>query len=172
MATPTPNPIATNQAAPIQQGANINFPIGDTPVNAGINVRYLQLNNVRLKMQIITVKIDTPSTRFAFETQAQITNDRIIGIILTSNETGEDITKQINESTMQLTIDNEEILPDGFDCSLISAKSGNSFFENIYPCNERADGSLIKGYIASSNSASFTPFTAKINLWSVTKPKK
>ncbi len=172
MATPTPNPIATNQAAPIQQGANINFPIGDTPVSAGINVRYLQLNNVRLKMQIITVKINTPNTRFAFETQAQITNDRIVGIILTSNETGEDITKQINESTMQLTIDNEEILPDGFDCSLISAKSGNSFFENIYPCNERADGSLIKGYIASSNSASFTPFTVKINLWSVTKPKK
>ena len=147
MATPTPNPIATNQAAPIKQGANINFPIGDTPVNAGINVRYLQLNNVRLKMQIITVKINSPATRFAFETQAQITNDRIIGIILTSNETGEDITKQINESTMQLTIDNEEILPDGFDCSLISAKSGNSFFENIYPCNERADGSLIKGLL-------------------------
>ena len=172
MATPTPNPIATNQAAPIQQGANINFPIGDTPVNAGINVRYLQLNNVRLKMQIITVKINTPNTRFAFETQAQITNDRIIGIILTSNETGEDITKQINESTMQLTIDNEEILPDGFDCSLISAKSGNSFFENVYPCNERADGSLIKGYIASTNSNNFHQYTVKINLWSVTKPKK
>lgn len=173
MATPTPNPIANPTTAQMpQQGANINFPVGDTPVNAGINVRYLQINNVRLKMQIITVKITSPNTRFTFETQAQITNDRIIGIILTSNETGDDITKQINESTMQLTIDNEEILPDGFDCSLISAKSGNSFFENIYPCNERADGSLIKGYIASSNSASFTPFNVKINLWSVTKPKK
>ena len=73
---------------------------------------------------------------------------------------------------MQLTIDNEEILPDGFDCSLISAKSGNSFFENVYPCNERADGSLIKGYIASANSNNFHQYTVKINLWSVTKPKK
>ena len=150
----------------------INFPIGDNPVNAGINVRYLQMNGVRLKIQVITVKVTSPNTRFAFETQAQITNDRIVGIILTSDETGEDINKLINESTMQLTIYNEEILPDGFDCSLISAKSGNSFFENVYPCNERADGSLIKGYIASANSNNFHQYTVKINLWSVTKPKK
>lgn len=170
MATPTPQP--TN--APQQPGANINFPIGDTPVNAGINVRYLQLNKVRLKFQIITVKVQSPGVRIPFETQAQITNDRIVGIVLTSNETGDDINKLINESTIQLTIDNEEILPDGFDCSLISAKSGNSFYENVYPCNERADGSLIKGNIIAPNSASFPTggFTVKIYLYSVTKPKQ
>ena len=168
MATPTPQP---NNA---QQGANINFPIGEPAVNSAINIRYLQINNVRLKHQIITVKVQTPNVRIPFETQAQITNDRIIGIVLTSNETGEDINKLINESTMQLTIDNEEILPDGFDCSLISAKSGNSFYENIYPCNERADGSLIKGYITAPNSPNFPTqgFTVKIYLYSVTKPKK
>ena len=168
MATPTTQPTNAPQQTPI------NFPVGEPAVGSYINIRHLQLANVRLKHQIITVKVQTPNVRIPFETQAQITNDRIIGIVLTSNETGDDTQKLINESTMQLTIDNEEILPDGFDCSLISAKSGNSFYENIYPCNERADGSLIKGYITAPNAANFPVqgFTVKIYLYSVTKPKK
>jgi len=161
------------QGKPAENGAVYPFPIQDRVVSGGINVRYLELNGVRLKHQILTVRIDGGGKRFAFETQAHVTNERILGVMLVSTETEKnDALKCINDSQMQLTIDNEEILPDGFDCSLISSKTGNAFYDNIYPVNERADGSLIKGTITSSNTLFVNPFDVKIYLFSVTKPRK
>lgn len=166
-----------NMNNPAQNGQAYPFPLMDRVVSGGVNVRYLELNGVRLKHQIITVKVTAPNTRIPFETQANVTNERILGVMLVSCEKEKDDTyKIINDSTIQLTIDNEEILPDGFDCSLISSKITNAFYDNIYPCNERADGSLIKGSFISGDvqreGATFQPFDVKIYLWSISKPKK
>lgn len=166
-----------NANKPAQNGQVYPFPLMDRVVSGGVNVRYLELNGVRLKHQIITVKVTAPNTRVAFETQANVTNDRILGIMIVSCEKEkEDAYKIINDSTIQLTIDNEEILPDGFDCSLITSKIGNAFYDNVYPVNERADGSLVKGSFTSGSiqreNATFEPFDVKIYLWSVSKPKK
>ncbi|MBQ9212570.1 MAG: hypothetical protein IJ150_01335 [Bacteroidales bacterium] len=161
------------QGKPAQNGETYPFPLMDRIVAGGVNVRYLELNGVKLKHQIITIRISEGGKRYAFETQAQVTNDRILGIMLTTTESErDDELKCINDSTIQLTIDNEEILPDGFDCSLISQKIGNAFYDNVYPINERADGSLIKGTITSSSSYFKEPFDVKLYLWSVTKPRK
>ena len=97
-------------------------------------------------------------------------------MIVSCEKEKEDAYKIINDSTIQLTIDNEEILPDGFDCSLITSKIGNAFYDNVYPVNERADGSLVKGSFTSGSiqreNVTFEPFDVKIYLWSVSKPKK
>lgn len=161
------------QGVPAQNGDTYPFPIMDRIIAGGVNVRYLELNGVKLKHQIITIRVDGAGKRIAFETQAQVTNDRILGLMLTTTEEErDDEIKCINDSVMQLTIDNEEILPDGFDCSLISQKTGNAFYDNVYPVNERADGSLIKGSITVSSTLYVKPFDVKLYLWCVTKPRK
>ena len=172
--TPTQQSAQTQpqQGKPSENGDIYPFPLMDRVVAGGVNVRYLELNGVKLKHQIITIRVDAAGKRFAFETQSKVTNDRILGIMLTTTETADDVYKNINDSTIQLTIDNEEILPDGFDCSLISQKIGNAFYDNVYPCNERADGSLIKGSFTSGTENFVNPYDVKLYLWCVSKPRK
>lgn len=147
----------------------------DKYTNGGVDVRYLELQGVRTKFQILTLNVTKPSERFPFETQAHVTNDRIVGVTITTDEVADNPEqKYINNSTIQMSIDNEEILPDGFDTSLISAKLDNDFYANIYRINERADGSLVKGTFTCGPrlGETFKPFKVKIYLWSITKPKQ
>lgn len=171
------------QNTPIQQVPNRQMPTNsvqslvegkDKFTNGGVDVRYLEIQGVRTKFQIVTINVDKPNEVFPFETQSLVTNDRIVGITLTTNEVAKDPEeKYINNSTIQLSVDNEEILPDGFDTSLISAKLDNDFYGNIYRINERADGSLIKGRFTCGPKIGevFKPFKLKVYLWSITKPK-
>lgn len=165
-ATPS-NDIAKNPVDQMTDGK-------DLLSKGGVNINFHSLNGVRLKFQIITVDVKAAGSRYQFETQANITNDRIVGITLTSTENAKDaFSSNLNDSTMQLTIDNEEIIPDNADCSLFSAKLNSGFYENMYRINERADGSLIKGnYTSGTKNFPAGGYKVKIYLWSVTKPKK
>ncbi len=140
----------------------------------GVSVRYLELNGVRPKFQVITIPIDKGATRYPFEQLALTTNDRIIGVSLISDERGPEEDKYINSASMQLTIDNEEVLPDGFRTSMIAAKIGNGFYDNMYRINERADGAQIKGNITiNAPKGEVVPrMNFQLYLWSLTKPKK
>lgn len=122
--------------------------------------------------------------RKPFETTSHKTNERIVGITLHS-----DFEDALNESTIQLSIDNEEILPEEFDCSLIAAKKDVGFYKNMYRLNERANGSLLKGtYIGNAllpdveawleshpnalrgKNPNEYFYTVKIYLWCIQKP--
>ncbi|MBQ3658322.1 MAG: hypothetical protein II956_16010 [Bacteroidales bacterium] len=172
----------------------------DSITQAGIQMLAEPLGKRKLKWQIITLQIpfDIKATidstnsvevtkishyRKPFETTAHKTNERIIGITLHS-----DFEEALNESTIQLSIDNEEILPESFDCSLITAKKDVGFYKNMYRLNERANGSLIKGtYVGGgllpdalkwlethpnakrgANDGEYY-YTVKLYLWSVQK---
>lgn len=146
----------------------------DALSQGGVQVNFHSLNGVRLKFQVVTIDVKAAGSRYQFETQSNITNDRIVGITMTSTENAKDsFSSNLNNSTMQLTIDNEEIIPDGSDCSLFSAKLTSGFYENMYRINERADGSLVKGsYTSGTQNFPTGGYKVKIYLWSVTKPKK
>ncbi len=128
----------------------------DSITQAGISMNAEPLGKRKLKWQTITLQVPFNITttvdgsgnettkithfRVPIETTSHKTNERIIGITLHS-----DFEAALNESTIQLSIDSEEILPETFDCSLIAAKSDVGFYKNMYRLNERANGSLIKG---------------------------
>ncbi len=173
--TPTNTPIQPIPQQPMPDNSVRSLVDGrDAYTKAGVDVRYLELKGVRTKFQIHTISVTKPDDRYPFDLLANVTNDRIVGITITSNETATDPEqKYINNSQLQLSIDNEEILPDGFDTSLVSAKIDKGFYENIYRINERADGAQIKGTFTCGPRIGeiFKPFKLKIYLWSITKPK-
>ncbi len=173
---PTNTPIQQVPYQPLPNNSVRSLVEGrDQYTNGGVDVRYLELKGVRTKFQIHTIRVTKADERYPIDLLSNVTNDRIVGICLTSNETSTDPEqKYINNSQLQISIDNEEILPDGFDTSLISAKLDNDFYGNIYRINERADGSQIKGTFTCGPriGESFKPFTLKIYFWSITKPRK
>lgn len=173
----------------------------DSITQAGISMNAEPLGKRKLKWQVITLQVpfDVKTTvnaetgiettkisnyRKPFETTAHKTNERIIGVTLHS-----DFEEALDESTIQMSIDNEEIFPDTFDCCLISSKKDVGFYKNMYRLNERANGSLIKGTFIGSvllpdaqkwlethpnakrgaNDGEYY-YTVKIYLWSVQKP--
>ncbi len=173
----------------------------DSITQAGIQMTAEPLGKRKLKWQVITLQVpfDVKTTvnaetgiettkmtnyRKPFETTAHKTNERIVGITLHS-----DFEEALDESTFQMSIDNEEIFPDTFDCSLISSKKDVGFYKNMYRLNERANGSLIKGTFVGggllpdaqkwlethpnakrgANDGEYY-YTVKIYLWSVQKP--
>jgi len=171
----------------------------DSITQAGIKMEAEPLGKRKLKWQIYTLQVPfdvketetedgkvTKITNFrkAFETTANKTNERIIGITLHS-----DFEEALNQSTIQLSLDSEEIFPDGFDCSLIGAKNDVGFYKNMYRVNERANGALIKGTFVggtllpdaqkwlethpnaqrNANTGEYY-FTVKLYLWCIQKP--
>ena len=172
----------------------------DSITKAGIEMVAEPLGKRKLVWQVVTLQVPfnvttttDPNTgvettkishaRKQFETLANTTNERIIGVTLHS-----DFEKALDESTIQLSIDNQEILPESFDCSLISAKNDVAFYDNMYRINERADGALVKGtyvgggllpdaqeWLASHPNASRSNntgeyfYTVKLYLWCIQK---
>jgi hypothetical protein len=125
----------------------------DAITQAGILMAAEPLGKRKLKWQVLTFKvpfelvlndnmgiISIVHSRVQIDTTSHKTNERIIGITLHS-----DFEAALNESTLQFSIDSEEIIPSGFDCSLIAAKKDVGFYKNMYRLNERANGSLLKG---------------------------
>ena len=140
----------------------------------GVSDNMAKMYGARHKFQIISKLITAGNTRYTIDTTTNTTNERVVGIMLTTSEEEKDeAQKCINDSTLQLSIDNEEIFPDGFDCSLISSKLSAGFYDNVYAnVNEKADGTVVKGTFVSSATMFKKPFTLKIYLICEAKPKK
>lgn len=154
-------------------------PLSDLyPKAGGINFRYLELNGQKVKWQVIPIQINQGGARFDFKEQSHQTNDRIIGVVITTDDILDadgniktDAQKCINDSSIQLSIDNEELFPNDFACELISQKQGKTLYQCLYPCNERAFGSIIEGCIKSSSTLYTGQFTAKLHLCCIANKK-
>ncbi len=147
----------------------------------GVNFRYLELNNEKIKWQVLPIEISGANTRFDIPSDAQTiqSNDKVIGVVITTDDIfnadgtiKNDAEKCINDSTISLSIDNEELFPDGFSCELVSQKIGKTMFECMHPCYEKAAGSKISGYIKSSANLYTRPFKARIHLCCSQSKKK
>lgn len=168
------SPIAMTPQNPMQQGAMNQMIDGRTIYDTlGVSVEFQDLKGVRLRHQIITKHVSEKGERIPIDTVADMGNDRIVGILIVSTELGAEESKSVNDSEIQLTIDNEEIFPEGFPAKLVSSKLTNTFYENNYRFNERANGCVIKGTYTASKRVEVGPegYDIKIILWSVTKPK-
>lgn len=143
--------------------------------SGGVQVSYNRMSAERMDFQIQTIKVTQPNTRYDFDMLAKITNDRILGFFMTSTEmVDNELKSNVNHSTIQLTIDNEEIISAGVDASLFTSKISSGYYENIYPLNEKADGSQIKGAFISGPESSFPVggYEVKLYFWSSKKNKK
>lgn len=145
--------------------------------NGGVVVSYNRAAADRMDFQIHTIKVLEPNKRYDFDLLAKITNDRILGFFITSDEYkagGTELDLNVNHSQIQLTIDNEEIISAGVDASLFTSKITSGYYENIYPLNEKADGSQIKGAYTSGPESTFPVggYEVKLYFWSSKKNKK
>lgn len=155
-------------------------PLSDLyPKAGGVNFRYLELNGQKLKWQVIPVQITAAGTTFPIKDEAHMTDDRIIGVVLTNDDIfnadggiKSEAEKCINDSLIKLSIDNEELFPSDFSAELISQKIGKTLYQCMYPCNERAFGSQIEGHIKSSTKLFTRPFTVKVHLLCIANKNK
>lgn len=138
-------------------------------------------NKRRHRFQVITIAVSEAGQRIDIDTIASITNERIVGITLfTPTPEGQ---RALAQSTLSLNIDNQEILPKDFDCSLIMHKADHSFYESILQINEPAEGKQITGtftntsseeVISEDDSGNVTTlgdikYDVKLYLWSIAK---
>ena len=165
---PTPQrPIPTTPLEQMTSGR-------DQLSQAGVQVNFHSLNGVRLKLQIHTIAVTAANTRYDFDFLSQVTNDRIVGFFMTSSESKpNELEYNLNHSEIQLTIDNNEIIPPYTDAALFSSKIGSGFYDNMYRINERADASQIKGSYTSGPLDTFPTggYKVKLFFWCVEKPK-
>ncbi len=164
------NSIPNNPLNPASQPGQPNGPYGVE--NGGVRVTYNMLSE-RMDFQMHTIKVTEANKRYDFDFLAKVTNERILGFFMTSTEVVDnELKSNLNHSTIQLTIDNEEIIPANTDAALFSSKINSGFYENIYPCNEKAAGSQVKGsYISGGESTFKNPYEVKLYFWSSKKNK-
>jgi hypothetical protein len=75
-------------------------------------------------------------------------------------------------STLQLTIDSEEIFPADFEADMIAPKSGIGINNIAWPIHERAKGSPISGkYTDNSPAGGFIAYDVRIVLVCIDKDK-
>lgn len=165
---PTPiNPMPKTAAEQMMEGR-------DNYSQAGVQVNFHTLNGVRLKFQIYSMNIETPNYRYDFDFLSQVTNDRIVGFFITSDQMVEnELLSNLLHSEIQLTIDNNEIIPSGTDAALFANRNSIGFYDNMYRINERAQASQIKGYFRSGPQATFPSggYKLKLYFWSTENPK-
>ncbi len=165
------NSIPNNPLNPASQPGQPNGPFGVE--SGGVRVTYNMLSGERMDFQMQTINVTAANSRYDFDFLAKVTNERILGFFITSTEVVDnELKSNLNHSTIQLTIDNEEIIPANTDAALFSSKINAGFYENIYPCNEKAAGSQVKGtFISGGESTWHGPYEAKLYFWSSKKKK-
>lgn len=160
--------------------SNNTMPLDDNKAKTGgVNFRYLELNKEKVKWEVFPIQINAAGQRFDINEQTRQTDRTIIGVVITTDDIFDadgnvktDAQKCINDSTINLLIDSQELFPSDFACELISQKQGKTMYECVYPCYERAAGSMVTGYIKSSSNLYTRPFTAKIHICCIADDKK
>ncbi len=176
------NPIPPTPQNPMKQSPVEQMMDGrDNYSQAGVQVNFHTLNGVRLKFHVHTINIDSPNQRYDFDFLSQVIHDRIVGFFITSDQVMDskqqildnELKSNILHSEIQLTIDNNEIIPAGSDAALFANRNSIGFYDNMYRINERANASQIKGYYKSGSAATFPTggYKLKLYFWCTENPK-
>lgn len=107
---PAENPIMEQKPAQINDTSqNRVIDNHEALQRGGVTVR---IPGVKFDFQTYPIHVSSPETRYDFEFLTKNTNNRVCGFMMISNEIiDNELRSNINHSTIQLTIDNEEIIP-------------------------------------------------------------
>lgn len=126
----------------------------------------MEINGIQEKdkaYQIIPIKIVAAGQSVPVNTETKMEHESIVGIFgSTTSEFG------IIGSTMNLTIDDKEVFPDGFEVSLIHRQNGVSINDLPYKLKRRALNSKIKlTYVDGKNINTVYPYTFSLYLQAI-----
>lgn len=108
------------------------------------------LPGVNFDFQIYSMHVSKANERIDFDFLTKVTNNRVIGFFMTSNEVIEnELLSNLRHGTIQLNVDNEDIIPAGASAALFTASNNLSFYDNMYVMNEKANASQVKGTYTS-----------------------
>ena len=111
---------------------------------------------MKKKIQIVKFAVTSANQRLKIDTETEISHKNITGVFATvSNKDA------LDGSTLQLSVDENEILPKDFELSLVSPTSALSMQEVVYPMTELANGSRISGEYNDSGKASY-PYDVRL----------
>lgn len=146
------NPIMENKPAQIRNTADERLVDNREALSrGGVTVR---LTGVKFNFQLHPIHVTSPNTRYDFAFLTQNYHDRVAGFMIASNQFVEnELRSNANHGTVELTINNEEIIPPNTPSSLFTTKLTNSFYDNMYVFNEKAGGSQVRGCFTSGNAA-------------------
>lgn len=153
-----------------QQTAPSQIDINSPSMNMSTAIKM----GMRIEFQLHTLKITQPNTRYDFDFLAKVTNSNIIGFFMTTNEVADnELNYNILHSTLQLTINNNEIFPSGMSAAMYTHRVALAHDEAIYQFNEKADGSQIKGTYTSGGGTTFPEGGYEVTLCfvEIVKPK-
>jgi len=109
------------------------------------------------KIQIVSFEVAQANKSILIDTETDLKHDLVKSVFaVISDQDGQ------KQSTLKLSVDGEEILPKGFDISLITPTESLSFSDVALPFSELAKGSKIKGEYEDKGHANAYPYTVKI----------
>jgi len=112
---------------------------------------------MKKKLQIIKVNVSSSGQRVRIDTESDTHFDKLKGVFATVSESHAE-----EQSTLKLLVDDEEILPDDFEVSLINPTTSISYKDVVYPFDEKGLGNKITGEYIDGGNAAHYPYEVKI----------
>ncbi len=109
------------------------------------------------KLQIITLNITAAAQVIKIDTETNIKHKEVEGIFISS-------TRDLWDSEIKLSIDDEEILCPQFEARLLTTTTGLAYKDVAMPLLEKAKGSKVKGEYIDATHGPFSPYKVKIYL--------
>ncbi len=112
---------------------------------------------MKKKLQIIKLNVASSGSRVKIDTESDTHFDKLKGVFATVSKLHAE-----EQSTLKLLVDDEEILPDDFEISLIKPTTSISYKDVVYGFNEKGLGNKITGEYIDGGNASSYPYEVKI----------
>ena len=113
---------------------------------------------MKKKFQIIKLSVTSANQRIKIDTETNTQHTVVTGVFATTSNDG------YKNSTLELSVDEQEITPKDFEVALIMPTSTNTIKEITYPLQEKAKGSKVAGEYIDGGSASAYPYEVRIYL--------
>ncbi len=112
------------------------------------------------KFQVITLTVTAANQQVKIDDTTKLQHKHVTGVVFTVSD-----DKATRASEIELYVDGEEILPEGFEIALLTKQETLSLGEAAHTFKERANNSTIKGEYRDSGAAGISyPYKVKIYL--------
>jgi len=114
---------------------------------------------MKTKYHIIPLTIETSGQKVVIDTNTKAEYERVKGLFLTCER-----ISGADNSTLELSIDDNEIFPRDFDIMLAMVNPMKTFTDSIVKIDEKAKYSQVTGTYTDGGNAADYPYNVKIYL--------
>ena len=112
---------------------------------------------MKKKIQIVKITVPASGNSVKIDTQTEITHSKVDGVFITISDYA-----GYKKSTIDLRVDEEEIIPEDFEVALLMPTSANSIKDVVFDVKEKAKGSNIRGTYVDGGEADAYPYDVRV----------